>query len=114
MSAIEEIQAAIEKLTASKRELTACPEFNRQAMRHIARNCDIECDCDNSYTICGWDRHETASAFDMLIRTVDAQLAILGDFMDRYEGRAKGSWVPIAPAAVNILTLARAINGANS
>ena len=60
MSAIEEIQAAIDKLTASKPNLTACPEYQRKAVRHIARNCDMECECDNADTTCGWDRYETA------------------------------------------------------
>ncbi|MBC7594557.1 MAG: hypothetical protein H7288_11570 [Kineosporiaceae bacterium] len=102
MSAVEEIQAAIEKLTASKPNLTACPEFQRKAVRHIARNCEIECECTNDE--CGWDRYETSPALDMLVRTIDAQLVIMRggiEFTRRHPDLHDE----------DILSLARAING---
>ena len=117
MSAVEEIQAAIEKLTASKLNLTACPEFQRSAVRHIARNCDMECECGGEY--CGWDMYDTAPALDMLIRTVDVQLALLGDFLAvtvKDDALLVGALIAddfIGTPSDALMALARAINGAS-
>lgn len=51
--------------------------------------------------------------FVTLHRTIDAQLAILRDFTERYKGQ-RDDWLPIAPAAYNALMLARAINGTST
>ena len=115
MTAVEEIQAAIEKLTASKPNLTACSEFQRSAVRHIARNCDMECECGSEY--CGWDRYDTAPALDMLVRTIDAQLAILRDFLTvtlKDDALLAGALIAedfIGTPSAALMALARAING---
>jgi hypothetical protein len=107
MNAVEEIQVAIDKLTASKPHLTACPAFQRSAVRHIARNCDIECDIECDRDNCGWDRYETAPALDMLIRTLDAQLALLRNgLVGARMNEALGM-----QTAGPVLALARAITG---
>lgn len=109
MSALEEIEAAIAALTASKHQLVACPEFNQGAVRHIARNVDISCEHDEA-GICFWDRYETAPAIDMLARTIEAQLAILQQAL-RYETSSIGTG-SAEESHRTALTLARAINGA--
>jgi hypothetical protein len=115
VSAVEEIQAAIEKLTASKPHLSACPEFQREAVRHIARNCEIECECTNDK--CGWDRYETAPALDMLMRTIDAQLKILTGTVELHRSfvmaNREADWLAAVERAGD-LDLARAINGTPS
>jgi hypothetical protein len=111
LTAVEEIQAAIEKLTASKPDLTACPEFQYSAVRHISRNCDFEHECRNEGKYCGW-QYETAAAFDMLTRTIDAQLALLGDSVvtpTLYKGETRLR----DDIGGHALDLARAINGAS-
>jgi hypothetical protein len=110
VSAVDEIAAAISKLEASKPNLKACPEFNYSAMRHVARNVDMEHDCTNADEDCGWERYDTAPAFDMLIRTVEAQIGLLAYSIRRVEMGASPDDFPSTYA----LALARAINGATS
>jgi len=104
MTATGELLAAIEKLEASKPSLTACSAFNRAAVRHVARNFDTKCGCGREDGDCNWNRFTTAPAFDMLIHTVDAQLAIL-----KLELEICNEGCSPAP---QFLALARAINGA--
>jgi hypothetical protein len=106
VTAADEIQAAIEKLSASRLYLVACPEFQYSAVRHIARNCDMEHECESEE--CGWDRYQTAPAFDMLTRTIDAQLTILSYGLSVHNGKYSDLTPPVEHYA---LALARAING---
>ena len=76
MNAVEEIQAAIKKLTDVKAIGWPCPEWQQSAVRHIARNCEIACYCgDEDHPT--WDRYETGPAITLLVSTIDTQLAIL-------------------------------------
>jgi hypothetical protein len=108
ITAAEEIQAAIVKLSASRLYLVACPEFQYSAVRHIARNCDMEHECESESEECGWDRYQTAPAFDMLTRTIDAQLTILSYGLSVHNGKYSD---PTPPVENYALALARAING---
>jgi hypothetical protein len=106
ITAAEEIQAAMVELNASRQHLVACPEFQYSAVRHVARNCDMEHECKNEGENCGW-QYETAAAFDMLTRTIDAQLKILETTIqdEHADWLTELEWQ-------NALALARAINGA--
>jgi hypothetical protein len=105
VTAADEIRAAIDELNFSRRYLAACPEFQYSAVRHVARNCDMEHDCENEGESCGW-QYQTAAAFDMLIRTIDAQLAILN-----YGALCWKTGLIYGPLERHTLALARAING---
>ena len=88
MSAVERIQAAIDKLTAIKAIGWPCENWSYEAARHIARNCEIECDC-GADDHPGWDRYETGNAIYVLSQTIDAQRAILQRALDGLNNQAK-------------------------
>ncbi|TFD51990.1 hypothetical protein E3T46_07835 [Cryobacterium sp. Hh11] len=120
MTAVDEIQAAIEKLTKLKlnayRGAWKIVNKSMQGDHGLEHEkCDIQEVANGSWTEDdGYQPAlliEEAELIVTLHRTIDAQLAILADFVDRYALRAKSDWVPIAPAAANTLALARAING---
>lgn len=115
MNAVEEIQAAIDKLTKLKARSTRGTwevDDNRPFSSELqgifvpdVRKYSIKFD---------WDEQPKRADADLIVtlhRTIDAQLAILNDFIERYGMRRADDWEPIAPAARNALTLARAING---
>lgn len=104
MSAVDEIQAAIVKLTELK-ESPKPPYFDRWNDEDFTYG-----NLDDAVEE-GFDFGEAYGKWHEAHRTIDAQLAILADFADRYALRTKSDWVPIAPAASNALALARAING---
>ena len=115
MTAVQEIQAAIEKLTQILRQSTPGPWcWDSQG---IVQSFDISVQVgEHEHERIGviaaeHVREGDAEVFVTLHRTIDAQLAILRDFMERYEGRGKADWTPVAPGAINALNLARAING---
>ena len=91
MSAVEKIQAAIEKLEG----------FNA-ARPVVATFKNVDQDAAEWFA-----RAEVKLA--MFHRTIDVQLAILRDFDDRYIGRVDSGWVPFAPYARNAIALAEAI-----
>jgi hypothetical protein len=102
MNAAEKLKAAIEKLEAMKAMDWPCAEYTRKAVRHISRNCEI--DCDNEEHECGWDRYETGPAIFTLSQTIDPQLAIL---RDDYETCVRNNWIPDR----KVLALAEVILG---
>jgi len=126
VTAVEEVQAAIEKLTALRNASSPAP----WAVTHDSAGVSVLCNMGDSLSIPvvavlsdedGDDFNPDPGGADndaylivTLHRTIDAQLVILQDFADRFAGRADSPWVPIAPAATNALALARAINGTPS
>ena len=125
MSVVDKIESAIARLTALKPHVAACPVFNYEATRHIARNVDLEHDCtfEDEYD-CGWNRYETGPAFDTLIRTIDAQLAVLRgalseiddiDVDEHIYGDGRGMpgvrLLKVTPLGRAAVQLAQAING---
>jgi hypothetical protein len=95
VSALEEIEAAIERLTEVRDRPQVVVTFKDVAEDQAQ-----------------WFVSATEKLW-MFHATIDAQLTILQDFHDRYSGRMEAKWTPIAPMAMNALTLARAILGAS-
>ena len=78
MNAVEKLEAAIAKLEAIKAIGWPCRDWSYSAARHIARNCEIECEhsgTDGEHP--GWSRYETGCAIFDLVQTIDAQLSLL-------------------------------------
>ncbi|MFC5930863.1 hypothetical protein [Cryobacterium melibiosiphilum] len=120
MSAVEEIQAAIEKLTAIRRDsglVVQCSDPEDVCFRT-----DDDTDADgNGFSfgvIVGIDDTDIAEGIVTLHRTIDAQLAILKDLLaEAVEGDATlgGSLQAddfIGSTSAAMMALARAINGA--
>jgi hypothetical protein len=104
VSAVEEIQAAIEKLTALRDRASLAPwnawKQGRPGDRMTHGLEDARGD-DLAKSLSAAD----AELIEALHRTIDAQLAIL---RDDYETCLKNRWIPDR----FILSIARAINGA--
>jgi hypothetical protein len=108
MTALEEIQSAILKLTELKAIGWPCEQWTQSAIRHIARNCEIECHNEDEHECDGWLRYETAPAISLLVRTIDAQLAILrAALIETYDAMS----IAEIPYWYATCALARAING---
>lgn len=76
MNAVERLEAAIEKLEAMRKLDWPCASWTQQAVRHIARNCDIPCfehETGEDFEPT-WDRYATGPAIYALSQTIDAQL----------------------------------------
>lgn len=108
-TAMETIQAAIEKLEALKALPWPCADWTQNAVRHIARNCEIECYDDSHEDELTWDRYETGPAIFLLSQTIDAQLAILRHAIENQE--IAHGWVTVDNDAV---VLAESILGEQS
>ena len=79
MNAVEKLEAAIERLEEFQALDWPCPTWTQSAVRHIARNVDIDCadhDGDDEFEA-GWDRYASGPAIYTLARTIDAQLDML-------------------------------------
>ena len=117
MTAVEEIHAAIEKLTAQRDKSTPGPwavdDTDKCSVYYIDGGATI-LQPEDWYPRGDNRPAGNAQLVVTLHNTIDAQLAILRDFMERYEGRAKADWTPVASGAINALNLARAINGSAS
>ena len=111
MSAVEEIQAAIDKLTKLKAESTPKPWHDWED--DLTGEVDLWHDQEQrlhiaNFGIAGMPRGEVdAELIAVLHRTIDAQLAILHHAIDEYEPRDD----TMSFITEDGLTLARAING---
>ena len=115
MSAVEEIEAAIAELTRTKAILGLMGVGENPA--HLYARVEEDDDGDGGRITVGIDLTgvdsdaEINEALVTLHATIDAQLAILTDWHDRYAGKVAADYVPASPSNVNPLALARAING---
>ena len=96
MTAVEEVQAAIDKLTKLRSESKPGPWTDTWGSATVPAADDLA--------------GEDAELIIALHGTIDAQLAIFEDFAYRYR-TAWAHWIPAGPGAGNTLALARAING---
>lgn len=80
----EELRTAAMKIRGRVASATPgiCPHWTHMAVRHIARNCDIECDHDEHRTLDQptWDRYEDAP-YIALMQNPDLGVA-LADWLD--------------------------------
>ena len=115
MSAIEEIQAAIDKLTKLKAESTPKPWHDWED--DLTGEVDLWHDQEQrlhiaNVGVAGMPRVEAdAELITVLHSTIDAQLAILGTVRLRLRTVFRGCDKPYPDTIANALTLARAING---
>ncbi len=113
MSAVERLQAAIEKLEALKRASDDGPWTIGDESPTHADLFVVACEGGNGDVTDYIDRGN-AYLIVTLYRTLDAQLAILRDSAERYSKfppAREPDWQPKAPSTVNALALADAING---
>lgn len=102
-----ELRTAAEKLRelASKATTDICPDWIYSAVRHVVRNCNVECSHDEHQdgTEPEWDRYDDSPYMAAMHPGVGAALADLLD--DQADGDDHGV---INPWALNV---ARQING---
>jgi hypothetical protein len=117
MSAVKEIQAAIDRLIEVKAIGWPCDQWTQSAVRHIARNCEIDCHTEDEHECEGWLRYESGPAISLLVRMIDAQLALLSNTVEiranYVEQGLAANWDRAVERAGD-LALARAINGVAS
>ena len=115
VSAVDEIQAAIDKLTKLRDESTPGPWdlWHGDITQAFSMAVQVGPHEHERIGVVPGDsvRHEDAALIVTLHATIDAQLAILTDWHDRYAGKVAKDYVPVSPSNVNPLALARAING---
>jgi hypothetical protein len=107
----DELRTAAEKLRAlaSKATTGICPDWIYNAVRHVARNCQIECSHDDhqDWEQPEWDRYADSPFISAMHPRVGLALA---DWLDETARNAE----PFGEINTHAVETARAINGTAS